>query len=75
MDDDTTPRDANDDDTAGHVLHGEAAQNPVTGGRAPSLRGAQLGSDEDDVEGHMKTRKAAHLDDEGDDPDGPQLAR
>ncbi len=40
------------DDTTGHVLHGDAAEHPVTGGQAPGLVRAQAAG-EDDTEGHL----------------------
>jgi hypothetical protein len=71
MNDDTTRDDL--DDTTGHVLHGDAAEHPTTGGTAPGLLRAV--GDEDDTEGHMKTRKAAASTDDEDDTEGHAHAR
>ena len=57
MSDDTPPEASGSaDDTTGHVLHGEAAEHPVSGGRAPDLARAVTG--EDDTQGHAVDRRA-----------------
>ena len=76
MNDETNALDPTSDDvTTGHVLHGEAAENPTTGGGAPGImvRKRLLADGEDDVEGHLIARKRLLADDE--DGTAPGVAR
>jgi hypothetical protein len=67
MSDDTTDDTAAD--TTGHVLHGDAAEHPVTGGQAPGIARA-LATGEDDTEGHLAR---AATDEPEDDTEGHRV--